>query len=136
MLDLDHFKLLNDTHGHAAGDAALIAVAGLLERGCREADLVARWGGEEFVVLMPDARLAQARRTGMRLLEAIRAVRIEHGGQHLQLSASIGVAERGTHANLDALIDEADHWMYEAKRVGRGCVCCDETTLSADVKAE
>ena len=136
VLDLDHFKLLNDTHGHAAGDAALIAVARLLEQGCREADLVARWGGEEFVVLMPDARLAQARRTGMRLLEAIRAVRIEHGGQRLHLSASVGVAERGTHANLEALIDEADHWMYEAKRVGRGCVCCGDTTPSAGVKAD
>ncbi|MHB1374135.1 MAG: sensor domain-containing diguanylate cyclase, partial [Thauera sp.] len=127
VLDLDHFKALNDAHGHAAGDAALVAVARLLEQGCREADLVARWGGEEFVVLMPDTRLEQARRTGMRLLEAMRAAKIEHEGRPLPLSASVGVAERGAHADLQALIDEADHWMYEAKRVGRGCVCCSDT---------
>lgn len=127
VLDLDHFKALNDAHGHAAGDAALVAVARLLEAGCREADLVARWGGEEFVVLMPDTRLEQARRTGMRLLEAMRTAKVEHDGQRLLLSASVGVAERGAHANLEALIDEADRWMYEAKQVGRGCVCCRDT---------
>lgn len=124
VLDLDHFKRLNDERGHAAGDAALVAVARILEQGCRETDLVARWGGEEFVALMPDTGLAQARAIGLRLLEAIRAAGVTHEEAPLALSASVGVAERGAHANLEALIRDADRWMYRAKEAGRGCVCC------------
>lgn len=124
VLDLDHFKRLNDERGHAAGDAALVAVARILEQGCRETDLVARWGGEEFVALMPDTGVAQARAIGLRLLEAIRAAGVTHEEAPLALSASVGVAERGAHANLEALIRDADRWMYRAKEAGRGCVCC------------
>lgn len=125
VLDLDHFKVLNDRFGHAAGDAALVAVARTLEQGCRAADLIARWGGEEFVVLLPDTGLGQARASGLRLLEAIRTAEVVHDGRHLPLSASVGVAERAEHPDLEALIRDADRWMYEAKQAGRGCVCCD-----------
>lgn len=128
VLDLDHFKVLNDSRGHAAGDRALVAVARLLEQGSRQGDLVARWGGEEFVMLMPDTALEPARTIGLRLLEAIRNAAVVHAGKPLALSASVGVAERGAHADLEALIGDADRWMYAAKQAGRGCVCCSAQT--------
>ncbi|MGD9870504.1 MAG: diguanylate cyclase [Thauera sp.] len=124
VLDLDHFKALNDDFGHSAGDAALVVVARILERCSREGDLVARWGGEEFVVLMPDTALPNARAIGLRLIDAIRSAEPVHEGRRLALSASVGVAERGAHEDLEALIRDADRWMYAAKRSGRGCVCC------------
>lgn len=123
VLDLDHFKAINDHRGHAAGDAVLVAVARILERGSRAGDIVARWGGEEFIVLMPETRLTQACALGERLIADIRDAEIIHDDARLTLSASVGVAERGAHATLEALICEADGRMYEAKRTGRGRVC-------------
>lgn len=123
VLDLDHFKAINDHRGHAAGDAVLVAVARILEQGCRAGDIVARWGGEEFIVLMPETSLTQACALGERLIGDIRAAEVMHDGERLVLSASVGVAERVGHANLEALIADADRRMYEAKRTGRGRVC-------------
>ena len=123
VLDLDHFKAINDHWGHAAGDAVLVAVARILERGSRTGDVVARWGGEEFIVLMPETSLTQACALGERLISDIRAAEVVHDGERLALNASVGAAERGEHASLEVLIGEADRRMYEAKRGGRGRVC-------------
>ncbi|HAG74889.1 MAG TPA: GGDEF domain-containing protein [Thauera sp.] len=119
VLDLDHFKLINDVRGHAAGDAALKAVAGVIERNCRAADVAARWGGEEFVVLLPETTAAQAGVLAERLLHDIRGLDLTLDGGALSLSASIGVAERTTQPDLEALVREADQAMYAAKQGGR-----------------
>ncbi|PKO81964.1 MAG: GGDEF domain-containing protein [Betaproteobacteria bacterium HGW-Betaproteobacteria-13] len=123
LIDLDHFKAINDTYGHETGDLALSAVAGALNRNCRRGDISARWGGEEFILLLPETSAEQARAMAVRLLSDIRAMPVaDHAGAAC-LSASLGVVERRQHEVLEALIREADGCMYEAKRAGRGCVC-------------
>ncbi len=122
MVDLDHFKRLNDTYGHIFGDACLQQVAAVLQREVkREIDLVARYGGEEFVVLLPDTDAAGARRVGEILRQAIECIEIDHDGEAVRLTASIGgaslVPERETDASL--LLKQADDALYRAKETGR-----------------
>jgi diguanylate cyclase (GGDEF)-like protein len=124
MLDLDHFKLLNDSRGHTAGDEVLRAVAQTLESAIRGNgdDLVARWGGEEFVILLGAADEASALAVAQRIRLGIET----HG-----VTASLGVAIRGNDADPIALIDRADRALYAAKRSGRNRVELDEQRRSA-----
>lgn len=122
MLDLDHFKSINDTHGHAAGDTALVMAAEVLRNTLRNGDLVARWGGEEFLILLPETGLDAALVLAERLRSAIAAVRLNSRGNPIVLTASLGVVERGQQASLDALLTEADDQLYRAKSAGRNCV--------------
>jgi two-component system chemotaxis response regulator CheY len=127
LLDLDHFKTINDTHGHAAGDEALRQVARLLEQQLRSYDQVGRWGGEEFLVLLPDASLEEACRVAERLRAGLAGLLISLDGSALvQVSASLGVAtltaERAQSVALEQLLDEADRALYCAKRDGRNRV--------------
>lgn len=119
VLDLDHFKRINDSHGHAIGDTVLVAAARAIERDCRAGDIAARWGGEEFIVLMPETTGQQAWAMAERLLASVRSIEIPLGGERLGVSASVGVAEWRGHDDLEALIREADAWMYASKRAGR-----------------
>ncbi|MCC7096480.1 MAG: GGDEF domain-containing protein [Thermomonas sp.] len=123
MIDIDHFKQVNDTHGHDAGDAALRAVADVLHRGLREGDLLARWGGEEFVAMI-DAE--HAIETAERLRTAVAAAPVEIGGMALQLSASFGVARSAAGNAPDAIIAAADRALYRAKQSGRNRVVIDD----------
>jgi diguanylate cyclase (GGDEF)-like protein len=122
VIDLDHFKMINDTYGHATGDHALCESARVLERNCRRADIAARWGGEEFILLLPETDAPQARAMAERLLGEIRATTVGEGGVMRRLSASLGVAERSGHGALEDLIRDADTLMYRAKAAGRGRV--------------
>ncbi|MCV2367797.1 sensor domain-containing diguanylate cyclase [Roseateles oligotrophus] len=122
MLDLDHFKQINDQLGHAAGDRALIKVARLLEQGCRAGDILARWGGEELVLLMPETDLGQACMLAERLRVAIAQSRPALNNVAPELTASIGVAERGEALCLEDLINAADAKLFEAKHLGRNRV--------------
>ncbi|MEN1680737.1 MAG: GGDEF domain-containing protein [Planctomycetota bacterium] len=122
LLDIDHFKKFNDTHGHPAGDAALKAFAEGVREALRGQDVVARFGGEEFAVLMPHTTLDQSRGAVQKAYDAIHKLRVEVEGRSLALTASIGVAcikagERG-----DSLITRADEALYAAKSAGRDCV--------------
>jgi diguanylate cyclase (GGDEF)-like protein len=121
MLDLDHFKMFNDKCGHDAGDAVLTAVAEKLARETRRSDIACRLGGEEFVVLMPDASLGAARRRAEALRAAISRTVVIHGGQTMPpVTASIGVATFPGHGRGSAeLMRSADTALYEAKRMGR-----------------
>ncbi len=124
LLDLDDFKHINDSHGHAAGDAVLKAAAAAVARRLRMVDVLARWGGEEFVVLLPSTPRAEAVRVAERLREAVTAVSTPiEAGRSVRTSASIGVAvaERGA-GSLQALIAAADQAMYAAKQGGRNRV--------------
>ena len=121
VIDLDHFKVVNDSFGHAAGDAVLRATALALREELRAEDLVARFGGEEFVALLRDSPPAQAARVAERLRERVKALRVPHDGRVLQITASVGVAtsdERGVEVPAD-LFARADRRLYAAKAAGR-----------------
>lgn len=115
-VDADHFKQLNDQHGHAAGDVALIALAGALRARLREGDLIGRIGGEEFAMLLPGLDLAQAGQRAEQLRLAVRAIRCPGGS----LSVSIGVAAcRADGETIETLLARADKALRQAKREGR-----------------
>jgi diguanylate cyclase (GGDEF)-like protein len=120
VLDIDHFKLCNDTHGHAAGDRVLCQLGQCILNTVREGDLAARWGGEEFLILLPDTNLEDAGRFAARLLEQIRLTQLILNGRVVEVTASIGIAEQSEQdRSLDDLIGHADQALYEAKHRGR-----------------
>jgi diguanylate cyclase (GGDEF)-like protein len=123
LLDLDHFKRVNDTLGHLSGDRALKAVAEALKRELRGYDAVARFGGEEFVVFLNDVSLADARQVAQRTIERVRGVVIagqDPNGPECRLTASIGLSAYPLHGtDLTDLLEAADVALYGAKRDGR-----------------
>lgn len=125
LLDLDHFKRINDQYGHDAGDAALRHAAQILTRLLRKGDLLGRWGGEEFIVLMPDTNLDQAQLAADRMREALSDQPLVFEHQHINVLASIGVASSDIGDNHD-LIRNADAALYVAKKRGRNCVVTSE----------
>jgi len=122
MIDLDHFKRVNDSLGHAAGDAVLVAVGRLLQNHCRDRDWVCRYGGEEFVLAMPATSLRKAAVCAERLRSAIAQARIPHDDRILQVTASIGVATSVAGCQPSQLLHNADEAMYAAKQAGRNRV--------------
>ncbi|WP_291296920.1 PleD family two-component system response regulator [Elioraea sp.] len=137
MLDLDHFKRINDQHGHPVGDAALRLVAGAIRGNVRLFDTVARYGGEEFVVIMPGAALTDALVAAERLRREIEALSFKPSADtpHLPLTASIGVATLSNPAEFEGSAPEetllrlADEALYTAKREGRNRVAAAEESL-------
>jgi len=121
MLDIDHFKRINDTYGHAFGDAVLKAVAGALSQGLREIDLLGRLGGEEFAAILPETDPQQALQVAERLRHAVQALSfIGDDGSRLHLTLSIGLAERlPGEVRLEDLLARADRALYQAKAAGR-----------------
>ncbi len=119
VLDLDHFKAVNDDYGHEMGDHALRAVAQLLKRECREPDLVGRWGGDEFMMVLPETGSAEAREVAFRVRERIEEEKIA-GIRHL--TTSFGVASYEPGDTADSLFMRADRALYAAKSGGRNRV--------------
>lgn len=120
FIDIDHFKCVNDNYGHSAGDHMLRLFAKFLRRQCRQSDVIARFGGEEFCVLMPTIDAESARQAAERLCQEVLQLEIFWEGHRLPLSLSIGVTERRNFSEgIDALIQRADLAMYEAKQAGR-----------------
>ena len=132
LIDLDHFRDYNRRHGHLAGDLALKSLAGLLQGCRREGDVPCRYGGDEFVLIMPDATAAEA---GARLepLRGRLAEAVHHEGRRVEpVTASIGIAERpAAGGSLAALLAAADAAMYAAKQAGRNRIC-----LAGDARHE
>jgi len=123
ITDIDHFKSINDTHGHHVGDEVLKHFARTLEKAVREIDLVGRWGGEEFVVLMPGTQLEAAVRAAERMRLAVAGAPSRHAGITFGYTASFGVTAYSAHRNsVDALLCAADQALYRAKRNGRNRV--------------
>lgn len=123
FVDLDHFKRINDSHGHEAGDAVLVAVSDCLQREVRGSDIVGRIGGEEFAVLLPDTDEPGAIKLAEKLREAVAALEIRCGETLLPMTASIGVATRqARHLTFKSIQSEADEAMYLAKQMGRNRV--------------
>jgi diguanylate cyclase (GGDEF)-like protein/PAS domain S-box-containing protein len=122
LLDLDRFKLVNDSWGHSAGDRVLVAVAERLGRAVRPGDTVARFGGDEFVVVREGVDGAwEAARFGERLVKAV-AGELPINGEEVFLTASLGIAVGGVNASAEAMLRDADAAMYSAKEKGRGRV--------------
>lgn len=117
VVDLDRFKQINDTYGHVAGDRALCQVARVLRSAVRNKDIVGRWGGEEFCVLLPEAPLAEVQRVAERLRERLAHDELAEAGVR-QITASVGVAMLSSDDTVDDLFGRADHAAYAAKREG------------------
>jgi diguanylate cyclase (GGDEF)-like protein len=132
ILDLDHFKNFNDTFGHEAGDMLLREVGTLLARKSRVGDIACRFGGEEFVVIYPEAQPEIVIQLANQLREAIFALQLQHFGRSLgQISASFGLAFFPTHGSTtDELLRAADKALYEAKAAGRNRI---EVAKSSEV---
>lgn len=129
MIDLDHFKMLNDEHGHPAGDEALKAVADCITDALRGYDAVGRYGGEEFVALLTDIDADRAVAVADRICDRIRGLRLGHGGS-ITASIGVGTGRSGVHG-LDALISIADQALYVAKNSGRDRVHAMRAPLRA-----
>lgn len=123
LLDIDHFKKINDTYGHKSGDRVLEGIAALIKRSVREVDVFGRYGGEEFVLLLPQTNREAALEVAERLRSRVEALRFETDRGVLQVTISLGVAmSRPELASLAVLIDRADQAMYAAKQAGRNRV--------------
>ena len=122
VLDIDHFKQVNDRHGHLFGDRALCAVADAISRSVRSTDVAARYGGEEFLVVLPDTRLAG----GAEIAERIRA-QVQALALPVKVTVSVGIADGGPQDTPEAVFERADQALYRAKKAGRNRVVADDT---------
>jgi diguanylate cyclase len=121
ILDVDHFKKLNDEHGHLAGDQVLASMGRALRTAIRREDAVARFGGEEFAILLPNTSLEQAARTAKNVRESLAKVVVSHNGRRLNVTASCGLAVIQADEQAETLIERADAALYAAKAAGRDC---------------
>lgn len=119
MVDIDHFKRINDNYGHSVGDEALREVAGVLKASLRNIDMVFRYGGEEFLVLLSNTSSEVAAMVGERLRQAVHNLQVVFQGQALQMSISLGCATLQAGESVDGLQQRADQALYQAKRNGR-----------------
>ncbi|NEX63782.1 biofilm regulation diguanylate cyclase SiaD [Noviherbaspirillum galbum] len=119
MVDVDRFKAVNDQYGHDAGDKVLIEVARVIESGIREYDVCGRWGGEEFLVIMPEIDAVEAAAVIERIRAAINALKVLYGERQIGITASFGIAEHARGESISDFLNRADMALYAAKRAGR-----------------
>ncbi|MBD3271842.1 MAG: diguanylate cyclase [Elusimicrobia bacterium] len=120
MMDIDDFKMINDTHGHQAGDVVLKGISVLLRNFVRETDVVARYGGEEFVIILPETDIPGAVAFAERLMESIRNHTFTYQDKNLNVTMSIGISSnQNTEISKETLINEADTCLYKAKNEGK-----------------
>ena len=124
MLDIDHFKRVNDQYGHLAGDHVLRHIVAVVGQRLRAQDLLGRYGGEEFLLLLPHTDVQGAQQLGQQLCEAVQAARCDWRGQSIAVTTSVGVASYrpGMPADGEALLQAADKALYRAKAAGRNCM--------------
>ncbi|RNL87640.1 GGDEF domain-containing protein [Halostreptopolyspora alba] len=128
IADIDHFKRVNDTHGHVFGDQVLLGVARTLTHHLRPTDLLGRFGGEEFVALLPGADMAEACRVAERLRSRVERMELVADGRNITITVSVGVALFRVHGDdVIELLASADHGLYRAKDAGRNRVCMPPT---------
>ncbi|MBP6599915.1 MAG: GGDEF domain-containing protein, partial [Giesbergeria sp.] len=124
MLDIDHFKRVNDQHGHLAGDQVLRHFVHVVRQRLRAQDFLGRYGGEEFLLLLPDTDLAGAQQLAQQLCQAVQAAPCDWQGQTIAVTVSVGIAGAGTSQQADGetLLQAADQALYRAKDKGRNRV--------------
>ena len=130
MLDIDHFKRVNDTYGHQAGDKVIKMLAALIKRCVRETDLAGRYGGEEFAIILTDSTLENATRVAERIRGLAELLEVEHDGQTITFTVSLGLAQ--FEQSLDSpmvWLEQADQALYRAKESGRNQYCVHEVEL-------
>src|SRR5690606_11304817 len=123
FIDIDHFKRINDNWSHSTGDQALVLIAQQIRQHSRATDCAARWGGEEFVLLMPETSQEQARQVCERLRLAVMQMDCQALADGLCMTISIGVASAGLQPDSRSLLQQADSALYQAKQQGRNQVC-------------
>lgn len=134
MLDLDHYKEINDTHGHDVGDQALQLIAQRCQENIRETDILARYGGDEFIFLLPETKIKQAMETAERLRSAMQQYPIKVGNINVATTVSIGVAGvDNAPPELDVLLKSADLALYDAKQSGRNCIRIKSLNNARDI---
>ena len=138
MLDIDYFKVVNDTHGHAAGDDVLKGVAGIIEETKRTEDVFARFGGEEFVLLLPESPREGSVRVAERIRQKLEAHVFDYEGTPIKVTISIGVATYAdrNYPSPKGLLAAADAALYEAKREGRNRVVWSQRTAPSPLKED
>jgi len=139
LLDIDHFKKVNDTYGHPAGDAVLRSIAGLLQKQARETDIVARYGGEEMALILPETDTSGAQAIAERIRRAAASVTHPSEQGAIQVTVSIGLATcPGSGESAEAIVEAADKALYRAKQGGRNRVACANPaspTVRADLRS-
>lgn len=124
MLDIDHFKTLNDSYGHLAGDVVLKEICSVIKDNIRQVDFVGRWGGEEFALVLPETDMKEAKVVAERIRRQTQLKYIQAYGELLKVTLSIGIAIfPDDSSNIEKLIDQADQALYRAKQAGRNKVC-------------
>jgi diguanylate cyclase (GGDEF)-like protein len=122
LIDIDLFKQVNDTYGHEAGDRVLSRVAQLIKSHVREEDVVCRWGGEEFLLLLSGCNMQHARDITELIRSAVAGLQFHFSNQVVHITVSAGVAEMHNDETLGQVVERADHHLYAAKRAGRNCI--------------
>ncbi|WP_432471013.1 diguanylate cyclase [Amphritea sp. HPY] len=125
FFDIDDFKLVNDRYGHKAGDEVLIQIAELLHINCRISDSFGRWGGEEFLIILPESPLNSAEKSAEKLRLSIAQHQFQTEAV-IQLTSSFGIAEYQPGESMDSFVNRVDQALYRAKSAGKNCVCKDE----------
>lgn len=121
-IDIDNFKAVNDSHGHVAGDTVLRTLAAIVRDHIREADVLCRWGGDEFLLLLGDCNVRDAHAVAEKIREAVHARRVRHGGADIGITVSLGVVEHGPGEDAASVIARCDRVLYESKHGGRNAV--------------
>lgn len=122
MIDIDKFKSVNDTYGHECGDLVLVSIARQLEVTLRQQDIVTRWGGEEFIILLPESDQAGALSVAEKIRSAINQTQHIYGDTSLSVTATLGVCVHNKNHPIDDTIHRADKALYRGKKSGRNCV--------------
>jgi len=122
MFDLDHFKDVNDTFGHEAGDAVLTAFAKILKKECRTVDVVGRFGGEEFLAILSETDTQGRAIFAEKVRKHVQKARFMYKGDRIEVTLSSGVSERAKHVSLKSALNSADEYLYQAKENGRNQV--------------
>jgi diguanylate cyclase (GGDEF)-like protein len=137
MLDVDHFKHINDQRGHASGDRVLAGLGALLIEHLRKGDIAARWGGEEFVIALTSTDRESAPIAAERLRAAIEALIVTDGnGERIPITASLGVAAWRSSETVESVVDNADRAMYASKAAGRNRVTVAAEPVLTSVRSK
>jgi diguanylate cyclase (GGDEF)-like protein len=125
MVDLDHFKNINDSYGHEVGNIALKHVAGIIKNEVRTTDCICRYGGEEFAMIFPETHLSLAVKVADRIREVIASTPVPYEKGEFNITASMGasVYMKTSIIDINSFVDSVDKFLYEAKESGRNCIC-------------